>query len=186
MLRTNKQRNASPMSATITPPTPPTIEAPSSDSWMFLDLKTAAITRPQTKKIPKKIASPLTPSLNQLILDQVKLSFRFFGSSTLNSRVQWGHDTKSPIASTSSFDLQRGQRICTTRGSNLVQVHARDFFTGVNAALNARWRLTLSKEIHWNEKVLLTAPGMPVSKSYERDEMDWIRTNFHGHDEAGK
>jgi hypothetical protein len=55
---------------------------------MFVDLKTAAITSPQTKKIPKKIASPLTPSLNQLILDQEKLSFRFFGSSTLNSRVQ--------------------------------------------------------------------------------------------------
>ena len=53
-------------------------------------------------------------------------------------------------------------------------------------ALSPGYGLTLSKEIHWNEKVLLTAPGMPVSKSYERDEMDWIRTNFYGHDEAGK
>jgi hypothetical protein len=71
-----------------------------------------------------------------------QIDFRGFGSSTLNSRVQSEHDTKSPIASTSSLDLQRGQRICTTRGSNLVQVHARNFFTGANAALNARIQTT--------------------------------------------
>ena len=94
MLTTSKQRNANPTSAKIMPPTPPTIDAPSSDSWMFLDLKTAATTRPTTKKITKKIASPPTPSLNQLILDQEKLDrmnqmdFRGFGSSTLNSSKQ--------------------------------------------------------------------------------------------------
>jgi len=94
MLTTSKQRNANPTSANIMPPIPPTIDAPSSDSWMFLDLKTAATTRPTTKKITKKIASPLTPSLNQLILDQEKLErmnqmdFRGFGSSTLNSSKQ--------------------------------------------------------------------------------------------------
>lgn len=53
-------------------------------------------------------------------------------------------------------------------------------------ALSPGYGLTLSKEIHWNEKVLLTATGVPVSSTYERHEMDWIRTNQHGHDEAGK
>lgn len=94
MLTTSKQRNANPASATIMPPTPPTIDAPSSDSLMFLDLKTAATTRPTTKKITKKIASPVTPNWIQLILDQRKLErmnqidFRGFGSSTLNSSKQ--------------------------------------------------------------------------------------------------
>jgi hypothetical protein len=62
---------------------------------LFLDLfKTTASPIPQTKIIPKKIARPPTPSLNQLIFDQEKLvrmnqiDFRGFGSSTLNSRVQ--------------------------------------------------------------------------------------------------
>ena len=94
--------------------------------------------------IPKKIESPPAPSANQFILDQEKLvrmnqmDFRGFGSSTLNSNKQNGHETKSPTASTSSLDLQRGQRIFTSDDSNLVQVDARDFFTGPNAALNAR------------------------------------------------
>ena len=112
---------------------------------LFLDLfKTTASTRAQTKMIPKKIESPPAPSANQFILDQEKLvrmnqmDFRGFGSSTLNSNKQNGHETKSPTASTSSLDLQRGQRIFTSDDSNLVQVDARDFFTGPNAALNAR------------------------------------------------
>jgi len=84
-------------------------------------------------KIPKKIASPPAANLNQLILDQEKLErmnqmdFRGFGSSTLNSSKQNGHETKSPTASTSSLDLQRGQRIFTDQSSNLVEIHARDF-----------------------------------------------------------
>ncbi len=94
MLTTNKQRNANPMSAKIMPPTPLTINAPNSDSWMFLDLKTAATTRPTTKNITKKIESPVTPNWTQLILDQEKLEImnqmdlRGFGSSTLNSSKQ--------------------------------------------------------------------------------------------------
>ena len=138
MLSKSKHINASPMSATITPPAPSTIAFPKSISWMlFLDLfKTTASTSPQTKMIPKKIESPPTPILNQLILDHLKLvrknqmDFRFFGSSTLNSKLQWGHETKSPTASTSSFDLQRGQWIFTTRDLNFVPVDARDFSDG--------------------------------------------------------
>lgn len=103
-----------------------------------------AVMSAKRNKIPKKIASPPAANLNQLILDQEKLErmnqmdFRGFGSSTLNSSKQNGHETKSPTASTSSLDLQRGQRIFTSDDSNLVQVDARDFFTGANAALNAR------------------------------------------------
>ena len=146
MLSKSKHINASPMSATITPPAPSTIAFPKSISWMlFLDLfKTTASTSAQTKMIPKKIESPPTPSLNQLILDHLKLvrknqmDFRFFGSSTLNSKLQWGQETKSPTASTSSLDLQRGQWIFTSDDSNLVQVDARDFFTGANAGFIPR------------------------------------------------
>ena len=124
-------------------------------------------------KIPKKIASPPAANLNQLILDQEKLErmnqmdFRGFGSSTLNSSKQNGHETKSPTASTSSLDLQRGQRIFTTQSSNLVEIHARDFLRAPMLALSPGYGLTLSKEIHWNEKVLLTATGVPVSSTYE-------------------
>lgn len=104
---------------------------------LFLDLfKTTASTRLQTKMIPKKIARPPTPSLIQLILDQEKLvrmnqmDFRGFGSSTLNSNKQNGHETKSPTASTSSLDLQRGQWMFTTEDLNFVPVDARDFSDG--------------------------------------------------------
>ena len=103
------------------PPTPLTIDKPNSDSWMFLDLKTTATTRPTTKKITKKIASPLTPNWIQLILDQEELErmnqmdLGGFGCSTLNSSWQSGHETKSPAASTSSLDLQRGHRIFTPK-----------------------------------------------------------------------
>ncbi len=72
----------------------------------------------------------MTANRNQLIFERIeRMERRGLGSSTVNSRLQCGQETKSPTASTSSLDLHLGHRIFTPGDSNLVQLDASGFLT---------------------------------------------------------